>query len=198
MKKQNALILLFILGGFAWAGAVKATPVLWAGNMHWYEVVPLSGASWDQARTQTQLKAADWDLATLTSRGEQDFIAGLLGTHVPSDFISEYRIGGYQDSTAGEPDQGWKWVTLPEAFSSFVNWMPGEPNDSGRENHLAMDNRYSNPIPWAWNDNDPFLSGYIGGYVVENQIPVPVPLAMVLFGTGPVGMGGYIRRYVNR
>jgi hypothetical protein len=192
MNMKKIIILFFLFVGFVAASNVSAIPVLWGANGHYYEVIQYSGQTWDSARAQAQAKGAGWDLATITSPEEQNFIANLLGTANPSGSISEYWIGGYQGGSAGEPGSDWMWVT-GESFNLYLNWGTGEPNDVGGEDHLAMDDRYL----WGWNDNDPSLYA-ITGYVAEKHTPVPEPISILLFGTGLVGIGGYVRRKFKR
>lgn len=188
MRQYFMLILFSVFYGIVTPPNVSATPVLWSANGHYYEIIQYQGKTWQEARLAAQSKGDGWDLATITSVEEQNLIASLLGIANSSDPIYEYWIGGYQNSSAGEPGLGWGWVT-GEAFNSYINWMPGEPNNSGGENHIAMDDRYL----WAWNDNDPYLWA-ITGFVAEKHSPVPEPISMLLFGSGLVGVGGFVRK----
>jgi|GEM_PF-1306828 len=172
-----------MLGG---TGICSATPVTWSSNGHQYEVVGSGSISWDSARTATQSRGAGWDLATITSLDEQNFIAGLLG---PADgTLVEYYIGGMYEAGA------WVWVTS-EPFS-FQYWGNGEPNGNASEPRMALDGRY-NDNNWGWNDYTGAAAPFVWGYVAEMNnaaAPVPEPATMLLMGTGLAGLAGVARR----
>ncbi|MDB4780426.1 hypothetical protein OAG48_00705, partial [bacterium] len=69
-------------------------------------------------------------LATMNSAEEQDFLrSNTLGGS----------FGGFQDRTAAdysEPNGGWRWVT-GEPFD-YTGWLPGEPNNSGGDEHYVF------------------------------------------------------------
>jgi hypothetical protein len=141
-----------------------------------------------------------WDLATITSSQEQAVIQSLIPQINPTGTgVVEYWIGGYQLPGGSEPGGSWVWINNEGTFwnggstGMYSNWMGGEPNNSlGGENHLAIDNRYQ----WKWNDNDPYLIGYIYGYIVESQDPtsVPEPATLLFLGVGLVGLAVIRRR----
>jgi hypothetical protein len=171
-----------MLGG---TGVCSATPVTWSSNGHQYEVVGSGSISWDNARQAKQNRGTGWDLATITSLDEQNFITGLLG---PADGkLVEYYIGGMYAAGA------WAWVTN-EPFE-FYYWGNGEPNGNASEPRMALDGRYNKPN-WGWNDYTGDAASFVAGYVAENNAtaPVPEPATMLLMGTGLAGLAGVARR----
>ena len=161
------------------------TPPLGASYFegYYYIVKPLlANTSWADARIAAQaLGGIGWDLATIYSQDEQNFIQTLLPPN-PRELggIHEYWIAGEQPSESPEPGGNWQWATDHAVFYNnapidgfFTNWGsfdtgPGnEPNQTGIENHLALDNRYG----WGWNDNDSNLDGVTLGYVAKRAAP---------------------------
>jgi len=152
-------------------------------NGHQYAVVLAEGVSWETALAATSLLSDRWQLATITSAAEQDFVVslGLPGT--------EFWLGGFQDpiSTA-EAGANWTWVT-GEAFV-FTNWKQVpmvEPNDfpgPASEQYLGI---IGSSIPsqfGTWNDEG--FRPNISGYIIERASPAPVsepaPWSMTLLG----------------
>lgn len=148
-------------------------------NGHEYRVINLPGLTWNAARAAAQALdggGAGWDLAAITSAGEQNVIQTLLPSLDGLTGIHDYWIAGEQPVESGEPGGNWRWVTDGVVFYNngaigYANWgtaPPGpvnEPNNLGNENHVTLDNRYL----WGWND----LGGDQGtrGYVAERVIP---------------------------
>lgn len=97
------------------------------GNGHWYAVVGEQGDPifWTDAREAAANLGAETHLATITSAAENTFIFDSLVRDRPE--IMHILLGGEQRPEAGEPDQGWTWVTGEEF--AYTNWAWGEPND---------------------------------------------------------------------
>lgn len=148
---------------------------------NYYIRVNLPNTSWAAARTAAKaLEGGNrgWDLATIDSQDEQNFIQTLLGNPVGLTPYREYWIGGEQPVGSEEPRGNWQWADDHSVFYNngvtygYANWgtkPPGpdiEPNNSGNnENHVTMDSRYM----WGWND----LPGGNGanGYVAKKSAP---------------------------
>lgn len=177
MKK---MLLTALTIGFLWSGMIGvsgAAPVTWGVNGHQYEVVSAPAISWADARSTAQSRGTGWDLATITSQGEQDFIAGLIGP--ANGGLLEYYIGGMYLNGS------WQWVTS-EPFV-FTYWGPGEPNGNSSEPRLALDGRYHVPN-WGWNDYTGAGASFVLGYVAEQHTPVPLPAGMLLLAPGLAGL----------
>jgi len=114
------------------------------GRFYRYVLTP---ASWTDARTQAQALYPGADLAVVTSVEENNFVQSLI--------TGTAWIGGFQTGS-NEPSGGWTWLN-GESFG-WTNWNPGEPNNAGNEDHLAV---YTNG---KWNDAHG-TSKF--GYVVE-------------------------------
>ena len=161
-------------------------------NNHLYLVVNSSGISWQNARASAQALGDYWDLAAITSAGEQNFIESLVGTANPGGAVIEYWLGGYQSTyyLGQQPTDDWNWVT-GESWG-YANWGPSEPNDwdgPGTEQYLAIDDRWD----WRWNDNK-LSNGQIHGFIAE--APIPEPGSLLLLGSGIlcIGFVGWYRR----
>jgi hypothetical protein len=156
--RHVAKVILAVCSLAAFAASASADPVQWPTNGHWYEVVePSGGLNWTDA--DLAARGRTWQgipghLATITSQGEQDFIAAMLGT-------TNYWLAGYQDPTSSPPADDWHWQTS-ETWS-YTHWQPGEPNDyygAGVESCLQI---YNSSLG-TWNDVRCIENN---GYIVE-------------------------------
>jgi hypothetical protein len=163
--RKLATLLFFVLPAFVVAGGASATPSQWSGNGHYYEVITSGEISWKaayDAATASSYLGNPGYLATVTSAGEQSFVAGLLSGGF------QYWIGGYQFPTVAAHDIGWAWDTN-EPWS-YTNWATNQPDDNGTcggwESFLTINVAYG----MGWNDEDDpgcQCHGGITGYVVE-------------------------------
>ena len=140
-------------------------------NGHFYKVVTGSSAisyqDADTAATATTFKGLTGYLATITSRSEQDFLAAINPT--------DAWIGASDAASEGT----WKWVTGPEAGTTFWNgtyagspatgafsyWSNGEPNNAGFGENFATFGKSGNTAG-RWNDLDRY-SNIAKSYIVE-------------------------------
>jgi len=183
---KNRSTCLFVVAWCVGQPALLAVPVQWTigsgGNGHWYEAFASSVAgnkNWDEANAHAQAQTflgAQGHLATITSAGEDAFVAALNG--------SSYLLGGFQPPGSPEPAGGWQWVT-GEPWG-YTNWDTDQPN-----NFYGLQ---GNPIPFGspeevlafhnnprWNDL-PRLensSSAFGGWIVEYDV-VPEPSSLLL------------------
>ena len=142
------VVLVVVFSG--WSSGASAVPVEWTvasgGNGHFYEVEFASQISWSDARANALALGAGWDLASVTSQGEQDFIISLLPASPSSR--DHYYLGG-SDSVA---EGTWVWSD-GETFT-YTNWWDGEHAACGhrspsrmmdveRSQHTSLDSSYA-------------------------------------------------------
>ena len=168
------------------AGIASAVPVTWSANGHEYEIITSRSITWDASRAQTQGMGDGWDLASITSMDEQNFISGLLGP--ANGGLVEYYIGGMYVNGS------WTWVT-GEAFA-FTYWGNGEPNGNAGEPRVALDGRMNTPN-WGWNDYTGDGADFVYGYVAERTQAVPEPATLGLLTLGLLGLGFRFRKGVR-
>ncbi len=142
-------------------------------NGHYYQFIPSTGITWENARTAAQNSTyygLQGYLATITAADE----AQLAGEQVSGAGW----IGGSDEETEGV----WKWMTGPEAGMIFWNggpngstpnyakWNNNEPNNINNEDYAHI-TAPGVGIPGSWNDLT--LAGVASGdyqpkgYVVE-------------------------------
>ena len=193
---------------------VSATPVVWQGNGHSYEVVQTSGyLSWEDA--QIMASGQGGYLATLTSAAENQFVWDLIAAATgqstgPFNLARWFWLGGHQTQPVNptdEPSGGWAWVT-GEPWG-WTNWSP---------TLVATGNCPSGGIPAPWDNCQNIARGaadylhYVRdlpgglwgdveggqtnmtGYVLEVGNPVPSPgiVALLMLGM-PLLMYPYSR-----
>jgi len=126
------------------------------GNGHWYVVINVSSRiNWNEAKAQSIIQGGF--LATLTSQGENNFVANLVHNNGINAFL-----GGFQIDPSSPANIGWAWVTGEQW--SYTNWSEGEPNDQGSPNESFLE-MWGNT---KWNDVPVEGSGYSEmAYVVE-------------------------------
>uniref|UniRef100_UPI0031B5B5EF immunoglobulin-like domain-containing protein n=1 Tax=Clostridioides difficile TaxID=1496 RepID=UPI0031B5B5EF len=132
-------------------------------NNHYYKFIEADNIDWNKAKEEAEKEeflGHKGYLATVTS-DQENIICNLFSATV-------FWIGGFFENNI------WKWVS-GENFSSYSNWMPGQPDRSNGETHLEFYNK-------QWNDFDSFNSerypeGRPQGYLVEfglnEKLPYP-------------------------
>ncbi|MBI1840826.1 MAG: VPDSG-CTERM sorting domain-containing protein [Verrucomicrobia bacterium] len=180
MKKHVLTLCLSLACASAWAA-----PILDPSSGHYYDVIPASGITWDDARSGALgnfYLGLQGHLATVTSSCED----GYVGAAVAAAGSGEFWLGGFQNPiTETTAAAGWTWVNGEGTFpgvngalgfaNPYSNWNSGEPNDyygAGTEQYLGIN------LGVVGGFNDEGNLGLIGGYVIEydpNTIPDHVP-----------------------
>jgi hypothetical protein len=170
----------------------KSSPVKWdtasGGNNHFYDVILVgTPLSWDDARSAAQAIGSNWDLVTITSSAENDFVKGLFAND-PS-FFNTFAFPG-----AGNRSGPWigafdvfgstnfQWVTGEPV--TFTNWGPSEPFGNGQTvSYTDFSSPFGDGNGIAWNDIGPDLreDGPIA-YIAETPVPIPPSAILLLSG----------------
>ena len=174
-----------VVGLLTICSPARAVPVQFGTN--YYEFVSDVDVSWVDASSaaagMTYL-GVNGHLATVTSIGENSFLAGIVTPY-----------GSFAGSWLGGTATG--WVVGPETGQSYsyTNWGGIEPNNPPSNAYMNVGVQYAGIDPGQWADaangissgNDP-----IKGYFVEYEISAtPLPGALPLFATG-LGALGFI------
>lgn len=204
-------LLLLTAGNGADASTI---PQKFSQNGHFYQYVLASDSvlTWDQsfaAASASSYLGHQGYLATITSKDEQAFIEGILGSFTFEGSYVDFAIGGSDRSVEGE----WRWVNGPEAGTqfwsgatsgspvngSFAYWETlwgsyRQPDNAGGENVLSIqinntpgsfpsDQRYMwNDLPDGWQ-----MAGYVVEYGSEpSEVPVPGTLGLMCLGLSSV------------
>jgi hypothetical protein len=191
MKILRYMALLVAALAFGSSGVEGAINTLASGTFNGHEYKLISDSDypnlyWPDANISVGSLGTGWYLATITSQEENNFVSNLIAP------LGHVWLGGYQPLNEHIPSSNWTWVT-GETFSTYTNWdLPWEPNDYNAavtgvyEQYLAM-------LPGGkWND----ASGPVNLYIAERSpvAPVPIPGALVLFGSGLLGLAGIGRK----
>ncbi len=153
--------------------------VLWSrangGNDHWYRLVSEPATlGFEEAATAAAALVPGSHLATVTSAGENAFIASLAARIDPIG-QSLVWIGGVQEPGSSEPSGGWGWVTGEEF--GYTNWYASvpsgalpEPNDIiQNEDVMVMFTQTENGVPaGTWADLNRIDGSFrVSAYVAE-------------------------------
>jgi hypothetical protein len=177
--------------------------VQYSGNGHWYDFVNFADTGWlaaKQSAESTVWMGMTGHLATISNKGENAFIASI------------FHGNAYLGATDKASEGNWIWIT-GEPFT-YSKWGHGEPNNatnsSTNEDYLMMWHSAGWPSPWQstapyeWNDifnYNPSLAinnnsnGYIHGYFIEFEAPIPEPsiYVMMIAGLGMLGFAAHRR-----
>ena len=139
-----------------------------------YILVFSRGVSWEEAAQEAASWGDSYRPATVTGLEEQKYIMRLL-----NGLQGEFRIGGYHKS-----DNQWRWTTgEPWAYRNL---------DKERPDFYSTLNvgRHGSRRRWHKEGSHRFILGFIAEKNRPNPNPVPLPPAMMLFGSGLTAVGG--------
>lgn len=197
-------IIAVVITGFSLTVSASSYPDSGVFGNNYYKFIEVSypytgnnNAWWtaEAAAKSSTHNGVNGHLATITSQGENAFLLSLAP--VKTGFAGAW-IGG--KAPGG-------WLTGPEKGNSFgyANWGSPEPNNSGYAYMSIGNTLYARGL---WVDDSIYYEAGQGipdsyadpvlGYFVEyeNAAAVPIPPAILLLGSGLVGIIG-IRRKIK-
>jgi hypothetical protein len=154
---------------------VEPGEVFFADNGHLYEYITSAG-DWNTAKTNAE---------SLTRYGASGYLA-TINSLEENNFVNErLEDAGWMGASDAAVEGDWKWVTGPEAGTSFwsgaadgsvvgdgyENWNTGEPNNSGSNEDCGQ---FLSGGSGAWNDL-PCSGTSLPGYVAEFGAPGDMP-----------------------
>ncbi len=135
------------------------------------------GYSWHQAKALCEQHGGH--LATISNAAEDAYLHQFTETYADANGWNYYWIGFTDELQEGV----WRWVTGEPV--TYVNWQPGEPNNTNGMEHYAT-NRWS--FNASWNDLADVLTGPWQGYychaLLEIDSAYDVPLDISINGLG--------------
>jgi len=145
-----------------------------AGYSGEYIIVFSRGITWEEAAQEVASWGTSYHLATITSQEEQKYFTKLL-----NGLRGEFWIGGYYKS-----ESQWQWATGEP-------WSYSNKNIEFPDFYLTMSvGKFGSKWRWHKEGSYKFISGFIAEKDRINPNPVPLPPALMLFGSGLTAVGG--------
>lgn len=174
VKRNGVVIMLALAGAMSTAEAAVVSTLTYNG--HTYSLLD----SKNRSDSHAEALSLGGYLVTINDAAENQFILTNF-----ANVAGRVWLGLNDVATEGS----FEWAN-GEAVT-YTNWEPGEPNNSGDEDFVAM---YSGNGRWVdvMDLVNPPGIGNISGVVEMNTIPIPA--AVWLFGSGLLGLFGVARR----
>ena len=162
--------------------------------------------TWAEARDQALSLGGGYDLTSINSGPENDFIFANISNPLMWNGGTAYSGGGpwiglYQPAGSPEPSGGWRWVDGTSALSpNYNNWSPGQP-DNMSVSGIQVEGYGQFIGDGGWNDlenviTELSLTQYQPVGFVAEAPPVPGPLP--IFGAAAAfGFSRNLRRRIK-
>src|SRR5687767_356807 len=174
-------------------GAPLAGPITNPANAHVYYL--LTASNWRTA--QDEARDLRGQLATINDLAEQNWVSNTFSSwggvrrHLWIGLYDANRHADSGDMTVRRAE--FVWISAEQ--STYRNWSPLEPNDSGGREEVVHIWSPNNAYAGQWNDADPALTDLFGDPlhgVVEVNPNAPVLREDLINATGP-GDVQYVR-----